>query len=161
VSRFEECFEFVIGAEGGYSNDPQDPGGATIHGITRRDHPDLWLYGPPTLDQAQARYRTDYWSKAKCDRLPPPWDLLLFDSAVNQGVFPAVATIQKALGVEADGRVGPITIAACQTADKEKVALALAYRSQRYAQTRGFDRYGIGWLKRTYLLAMRAQCQDS
>jgi lysozyme family protein len=152
--RFEECFEIVVGHEGGYVNDLNDPGGETIYGITRRDHPDLWILGRPTLEQAQARYEQQYWNAAGCDKLPKPWDLLVFDAAVNQGIIPAVMTIQKALGLTADGRVGPQTIAACTSANKEQVALALAHRSLRYAQTRGFDRYGLGWLKRTYLIAM-------
>ena len=156
MTRFEFCFEHVVGLEGGYVNDPHDPGGQTKYGITRRDHPDLWLKGPPTLEQAHERYRTDYWDRAGCDRLPAPWDLLVFDAAINQGVYPAVATIQKALGLDADGRVGPLTIAACRSADKEKVALALAYRALKYAQTNGFARYGLGWLKRTYLIAMES-----
>jgi lysozyme family protein len=156
MSRFEECFKHVILAEGGYVNDPSDPGGRTQFGITQRDHPDLWLNGPPTIEQAQDRYEQQYWKAAGCDKLPPPFDLLVFDAAVNQGIFPAVTAVQKGLGVDADGRVGPRTIAACKAADKEKVALALAHRALRYAQTRGFDRYGIGWLKRTYLVAMEA-----
>lgn len=155
-SRFEHCFNLVIGEEGGYSNDKHDPGGETIFGITRRDHPDLWAKGRPTLEQAQDRYFSDYWQKAGCDRLPQPFDLLVFDAAVNQGIFPAVQAIQKALGVDADGRVGPATIAACTAANKEKAALALAYRALRYAQTRGFERYGLGWLKRTYIIAMES-----
>lgn len=154
MSRFAFCFEHVIGAEGGYVNDPQDPGGATIYGITRRDHPDLWLDGPPTLEQAQDRYERDYWLKAGCDKLPAPWDLLVFDMAVNQGIFPAVTAMQKAIGAEADGRVGPMTISAAKMAGDEQIAMALAYRALRYAQTRGFERYGLGWLKRTYLVAM-------
>ena len=62
--------------------------------------------------------------------------------------------MQKALGVDVDGRVGPITIAAARTAGDEQVALALAHRALRYSQTHGFARYGLGWLKRTYLVAM-------
>jgi len=153
MSRFAFCFEHVIGSEGGYVNDPDDPGGETIWGITRRDHADLWATGPPSLEAAQARYERDYWRKAGCDRLPVPFDLLVFDAAVNQGVYPAVQAVQRALGVDPDGRVGPQTIAACTMAGRETVALALAHRALRYAQTNGFSRYGLGWLKRTYMVA--------
>lgn len=156
MNRFDFCFDAVVGHEGGYVNDPADPGGETMYGITRRDHPDLWLNGPPTLEMAKSRYYDRYWLAAGCDQLPGPWDLLVFDAAVNQGIFPAAKAVQEALGVVADGRIGPVTVAAAQRAGKEQVALALAHRSLRYAQTNGFARYGLGWLKRTYLIAMAA-----
>lgn len=154
MSRFDLCFQHVVGLEGGYVDDPLDPGGATQWGITRRDHPGAWANGPPTLEQAKDIYRRDYWSKVGCDRLPAPWDLLVFDAAVNMGIYPAVNFVQRALGVEPDGRVGPMTVAACKTAGKEQIAIALALRAMRYAQLRGFERFGRGWLKRTFLIAM-------
>lgn len=161
MDRFDHCFKLVIGVEGGYVNDPHDPGGATIYGITRRDHPDLWLDGPPTLEMAKQRYLERYWYPAQCDKLPAPFDLLVFDSAVNQGIRPAVRILQRALGVADDGVIGKITISAMTEKRgpqlAEAVAMTLAQRALYYAQTRGFDRYGLGWLKRTYLVAMDAQ----
>ena len=154
MSRFADCFHLVLGTEGGYSNDPDDPGGETIWGITRRDHPDLWVEGRPSIEDAQDRYFTHYWRKAGCDRLAEPFDLLVFDSAVNQGIYPAVLAVQKALSVTPDGRVGPLTIAAAKAAGKEEVAMSLAYRALAYSQLHGFSRYGLGWLKRTYLVAI-------
>lgn len=154
MTRYDKCFEVVIGHEGGYSNDPHDPGGETMYGITRRDHPDAFAHGLPSLETAKAIYAEKYWRAAGCDRLPEPYDLIVFDSAVNQGNYPAVTILQRALGLMPDGRVGPLTIAACQTAGKEGPARCLAERALRYAQTNGFARYGIGWLKRTYLIAM-------
>lgn len=154
MSRFDECFNVVVGHEGGYVNDPHDPGGETMFGITRRDHPDAFANGPPSIETAKTIYRNDYWTPAGCDKLPAPYDLLVFDAAINQGILPAVSMMQKALGVSPDGRVGPVTIAACQSAGAEGPALVLSERALRYAQTRGFDRYGRGWLKRTYLIAM-------
>lgn len=157
MDRFDHCFQIVIGTEGGYVNDPNDPGGETIYGITRRDHADLWVLGRPTLEQAKQRYREQYWERAGCHKLPAPWDLLVFDMGVNQGNLPAVRTIQTALRIPADGIVGPQTIGACKRATREDVAMALAHRALRYAQTRGFAGYGLGWLKRTYLIAMDAE----
>lgn len=46
MNNFDKAFELVVGVEGGYVNDPRDPGGRTIYGITERDHPDLWRAGP-------------------------------------------------------------------------------------------------------------------
>lgn len=157
MSRFDECFQHVVGIEGGYVNDPHDPGGETIWGIARRYHPDAWRNGPPTLEQAKAIYRNDYWTPAGCDRLPQPYDLIVFDGSVNQGIRPTIRGMQTALRVDPDGHLGPITIAAAQVAGLEGVALVLAERALRYAQTRGFDRYGKGWLKREFLIAMHCK----
>lgn len=154
MSRFDDCFQFVIGSEGHYSNDSHDVGGETMFGITRRDHPSAWLTGPPSLDVAKEIYRAEYWNACGCDKMPEPWDLLIFDAAVNMGRYSGVMLAQKALGVVEDGRVGPVTVAAAKNANEEQVAMCLAYRAVRYATTHGFDRFGRGWLKRTYLLAM-------
>lgn len=154
MSRWQFCFEHVIGSEGGYVNDPADPGGETIYGIARRDHPDMWADGPPTLEAAMARYEDQYWRASGANRLPEPYDLLVFDSAVNQGAHAAVSILQRGLGIEPDGRVGPQTIAACLSAGPEGPAKVLAERALRYTLTRGFDRFGRGWLKRTYMVAL-------
>lgn len=154
MSRFDACFEFVVGAEGGYVNDPNDPGGETIWGITRRDHPEAWAQGRPTIEAAKAIYRKQYWDVVRGDDWPEGYDLAVFDAAINQGTGPAVMMAQKALGVTIDGKAGPQTVSAARAAGREGIALCLAERALRYAQTRGFDRYGKGWLKRTYLLAM-------
>lgn len=153
MNRFDYCFAHVVGLEGGYVNDPHDPGGETIYGITKRDHPDLWANGRPTLEQAQARYRAEYWDACRCDSLPNPYDLIVFDAAVNQGPVQAVMMLQKALRLTPDGQVGPLTIAGCQNAGKEGPALVLTERAMRYIGTRNFDRFGRGWLKRLFLVA--------
>ncbi len=154
MTRFDFAFEHVVGLEGGYVNDPDDPGGETIYGITKRDHPDLFAKGQPTLAQAKERYQVQYWIVCSCDRLPAPYDLIVFDAAVNQGPTMAVKMLQKALRVKIDGQVGPVTIAACQNAGKEGPALVLTERAIRYVGTRGFDRFGRGWLKRLFLVAV-------
>lgn len=152
--NFDKCFDIVVGHEGSYSHDSHDPGGETMYGITRRDHPGAWAQGRPTIEQAKEIYRKQYWVPAGCDILPDGYDLAVFDMAINQGNQPAVMSLQKALGVTIDGKVGPQTAGAARVAGKEGLALFLAERALRYAQTRGFDRYGRGWLKRTYLIAM-------
>lgn len=154
MNRFDYCFGVVVGHEGGYVNDPHDPGGETIWGITRRDHPEAWANGRPTVEQAKAIYLRHYWTPAGCEDLPEGYDLAIFDSAINQGVRPAAMMLQKALGVTIDGDVGPQTVKAAQEQGKEGLARCLAERALRYAQTRGFDRFGLGWLKRTYLIAI-------
>lgn len=153
MSNFDKAFELVVGVEGGYVNDPRDPGGRTIYGITERDHPDLWRAGPPTLEQAKARYKRDYWDDVRGDELPWPLSLFVFDAAVNQGADAAVRVLQKTLGLVIDGKLGPKTLAAAQRASRDQQALYLADRALRYTGTRNFDRFGRGWFKRLFLLA--------
>lgn len=159
MSDFDKAFELVVGVEGGYVNDPNDPGGETIYGITRRDHPDLWVGGPPTLAQAKGRYMRDYWAPLSCGDMPWPLGALVFDAAVNQGVKKAAVTLQKALRVKQDGRIGPVTLAAARAAfsrpeyRRELLARFMALRGLSYVGTRNFNLYGEGWFWRLFHLA--------
>jgi len=72
-NNFDKAFDLVVGVEGGYVNDPRDPGGRTIYGITERDNQDLWRAGPPTLAQAKARYKRDYWDAPENRRRRHRW----------------------------------------------------------------------------------------
>jgi lysozyme family protein len=155
--NFDKAFEHVVGVEGGYVNDPHDPGGETIYGITRRDHPEVWTAGRPSLAEAKEIYRHSYWEPARCDDLPWPLTSFVFDAAVNQGVVTAVKLLQKTLGTVQDGVLGKNTLAAIKGREqKELCAMFMAERALRYTGTRNFDRYGRGWFKRLFILAMEA-----
>lgn len=154
---FDKAFEHVVGLEGGYVNDPRDPGGETIYGITRRDHPIAWEQGPPSIEQAKAIYQSHYWLPVKADELPWPLAMFVFDAAVNQGPGTAIKLLQKALGTVQDGILGPNTMRAIRGANqKELCGLFLSHRALRYTGTRNFDVYGLGWLKRLFVIAMEA-----
>jgi len=84
-ANFKRALEFTLRYEGGYSNDPDDPGGRTIYGISERAHPEAWKHGPPTFEQAAAIYRRDYWDRCGCDELQDGLDVAMFDTAVNVG----------------------------------------------------------------------------
>lgn len=148
-SNKDSCIAAVLAAEGGYVNDPRDPGGETIFGITRRDHPDLWAKGRPTVEQAKERYDRDYWQPAFCDVWPAPIDGFVFSAAVNIGPVPAVRIAQDVLGVAADGRVGPITINAAKAVNSNWFAMRYALRWLKYYSTLSTYRvYGDGWYNR-------------
>jgi len=85
VMSFERAIDFTLKWEGGYSNDPTDPGGETKYGISKRAHPDLDITNL-TLEDAKDIYRTEYWNASGCDNLPEPLDIVVFDTAVNMGV---------------------------------------------------------------------------
>ena len=96
---FEDALKFVLKWEGGYSNDPNDPGGETKFGISKRSYPNLDIKNL-TLEQAKEIYLQNYWLKADCDKLTSPLDIIVFDTAVNMGVSRA----KEFLGVSADWR---------------------------------------------------------
>lgn len=124
VTDFDRALDIVLRAEGGYVNDPDDPGGATNYGITTRTfHAWLARHGQPprpvfdiTTEEVATIYRDSYWALAQCDRLPWPLKLIHFDCAVNTGVGAAIKQLQRALGIQDDGIMGPITIARCAPA---------------------------------------------
>jgi lysozyme family protein len=145
---FDKAFEHIIGAEGGYVHHPRDPGGETKYGITKRDYPDLDIPNL-TLDQAKHIYRANYWDAIKADYLPGQVAILVFDSAVNQGVSRATKLMQRALEVQVDGVIGPRTIAAAQNIDPFEFAVKFgAERALHYAALSNFDVFGRGWMRR-------------
>lgn len=126
---FNEAFEQTMGHEGGYSNDPDDPGGETYWGISRVHHPswggwrkiDAGQRENPFLYTAVKEfYWKEYWKKLHCDWFHPAIGAELFDSGVNVGKNAAVIFLQHSLNllnqnekwyenILMDGSVGPQT----------------------------------------------------
>lgn len=109
---WDSAFDITIGFEGGYVNDPNDAGGETKYGISKRAYPDLDIKNL-TLEQAKEIYHRDYWERCKCDFIPDALSIALFDFAVNSGTKRAVRYLQRALEVTIDGCIGNQTIGAC------------------------------------------------
>jgi lysozyme family protein len=99
----------LLKKEGGYSNDKADSGGETNFGISKKAYPDLDI---KNLTEAQARaiYEQDYSIKPGINKLPKIIQPFLFDYAVNSGPIIAIKALQRAIGVNPDGVVGPKTI---------------------------------------------------
>jgi lysozyme family protein len=114
---------------------------------------------PPSLEQARDAYRTHYWNPVRGDELPAPLALVAFDCAVNQGVGWATRALQRAVGVEADGKVGPVTLAAAWKAGWRGAHALTVERLARYQQIVtsrvGSWKYLTGWQNRA-LYAFRA-----
>lgn len=146
--NFDTAFNRLIGHEGGYVNNPKDPGGETKYGISKRAYPDVDI-AALTLDQAKAIYRRDYWDRARCDELPPAVAFQVFDTAVNSGIGQAIRFLQRAVGVADDGNVGPLTINAVKRLDAE--VIAARFNGQRLdfmAKLSTWDTFGRGWARR-------------
>lgn len=107
--NFDQAFKVVIGHEGGYVNHPNDPGGETKYGISKRAYPNEDIKSL-TLDRAKEIYKRDYWDKGKTDKLPKEIRYAYFDMAVNSGVRTAIKTLQSACGITDDGVIGPQTL---------------------------------------------------
>jgi len=147
---------FVLEQEGGYVNDPNDPGGETRYGISKKSFPDLDIKNL-TIQQAKEIYRIYYWTPCKCDELPTMFAIALFDSAVNQGVGTAIRIMQRAVSVKDDGVIGPITLSAVRNAKPRARTLMLARRMEAYcklmAEKPNLLVYALNWSHRVISLA--------
>lgn len=163
TSNFDKAFDLIFGLEGGYVDDPRDPGGKTNWGITEGTLQRALAAGLVPAGttiralspaQSKAIYRAFYWDSVRADELPWPLSAFVFDAAVNQGEDAAIRVLQRTLGVAVDGKLGAQTLAAAKRVSRETMAMYLAERALRYTGTRNFDRFGRGWLKRIFLLAL-------
>ena len=153
---FADCLPIILASEGGFVNDPKDPGGATNLGVTLGTLSG-WLGRPATVAEVQALtaasvapiYQADYWNAAHCEDCPAGVDLMVFDEAVNQGVGRAIRALQAAVGVAADGAFGPASHAALRAADPTAAVNAIAAgREAHYRSLPTFPHFGKGWLAR-------------
>ena len=150
---FDKAFQLTVGLEGGYSNNPADPGLETKYGISKRSYPAVDIKSL-TLEQAQAIYRRDYWQAASCERMPPKIAIAVFDAAVHHGPKTAVKLLQRALRVADDGEYGRITHGTLQSRDtNETLDLLLAQRAIYLTTCPAWPTYKLGWLKRLFNLA--------
>jgi lysozyme family protein len=160
----------VLAHEGGYTNHPDDPGGPTNFGITIADYrkyvkPDASAGAVKTMsiDDAKAIYRSKYWDALHCDALPAGLDYALFDYGVNSGIARAAKVFQRALDVEDDGVIGPITLSAAASRAASDLITAICDERLRFLQSlRTWPVFGKGWGRRVAdvkqaALAMAAQ----
>lgn len=159
--HFDKAVEFILAMEGGYANDPHDPGGRTKYGISQRSYPNLDIEGL-TVDDAKAIYYRDYWlgSGAKLADISPELAMIMFDTAVNMGTSTAIRFLQRVLHVKEDGIFGPVTKNALETADiNSTIDWYMTNRMLRYTELEGWPRYRRGWTKRLMSL-VRASYGD-
>ncbi len=147
-ANFNRCMEQVFAFEGGLSNDPDDPGGLTNYGISQRSYPKEDIRGM-TKARATAIYRRDYWNAVRGDDLPAGLDLVAFDAAVNSGVSRGAGWLQAALGVEVDGRIGPVTLARANAAPIPGVIERATDLRMDFLRGRStWRKHGRGWQAR-------------
>lgn len=160
---FDQALAHILSLEGGWSDDPFDPGGPTNKGITLADYARERRVTVTAENFAALKaelrsipdrlvrdiYLSRYWRPARCPDLPPSLALMHFDTAVNQGVTGAARMLQQALGVDVDGEIGPITLGAAHTRPmRSTIEVYAEIRRRRYRALAHFWRFGRGWLRR-------------
>ncbi|HKZ97595.1 MAG TPA: glycosyl hydrolase 108 family protein [Hyphomicrobiaceae bacterium] len=169
---FSRALAHVLEMEGGYSEDPYDPGGPTNFGITLAEYAswrgtrldagsqealkqELKRIAPETVREI---YLQRYWIAAQCRELPAGLALMHFDASVNQGVGTAARMLQEAVGAGIDGEIGPETRAAVMGHPVAQTLSRYAeIRRRRYRALAQFPRFGRGWLGRVDRTLARAQ----
>lgn len=157
ASSYGVALARVLVHEGGWSDHPRDPGGATMKGVTQPVY-DGWRTrrGVPVrsvrlIEQAEveAIYRVQYWDAIRGDDLPGGLDYCVFDAAVNSGPGQAAKWLQRALDVSADGQIGEATLAALK--ERAVTDIIEATCDRRLAMLRGlktWKTFGAGWSRR-------------
>ena len=151
--EFDDILEVVLHHEGGFVNDPDDPGGETNFGVAKRSHPDVDIANL-TKEGAKEIYKEHYWDRNKVESLSEELRHIYFDMCVNQGRGRAVKIMQRAANAKGadlvvDGGMGPKTIAAMDGVELDRVR---AYRVKYYADlvTRkpDLEKFYFGWFRR-------------
>ena len=168
--RFDSAVAVVLAHEGGYTNNPADPGGETNYGITSYD---LDCAGKSldlpaevkdiTIDDAKRYYKSQWWDKYNFNAINPlPIATKIFDMAVDMGAHEAFTLVQRALAhtgepVKVDGILGLKTIAAinelylfcCDRVFKEElINSSIDFYEQLVAEKPSLKEFLPGWLAR-------------
>ena len=154
--NYQKCLETILHHEGGYVNHPEDPGGETNLGVTKRvyeAHGGTKDMKELTVEDVAPIYKKGYWEKMKCDELPTALDLCVFDFGVNAGPGRAAKYLQTLIGTVADGGIGPNTLAKLkeytdETGVKETITNNQNERQSYYEKLSTFKTFGRGWTRR-------------
>lgn len=174
AGNFPASLALTLPFEGGRVDDPRDPGGATMCGVTQAVYDDdRDARGLPrrsvfesTAAEREAIYLRRYWQKAQCEVLPAGADFALFDFAVNSGVGRAVRTLQRIAGVAEDGIPGRYTLAAASRYSSQygpsALGDALCHARLAWMQSLGtYATFGHGWKRRVMGEHDGAQLDDT
>ena len=158
--NFDASFARMIKSEGGYVWDKDDRGGETNLGVTiaawgtylkRAIQPGEMK--ALTLDMVKPFYKSMYWDLVKCDSLPVGVDYAVFDFAVNAGTGRAAKFLQRAVGADDDGVIGPSTLGLVAKTDPATLLDNFAHQKRRFyaglaATNPTQQKFLKGWLAR-------------
>lgn len=145
---YNAVFDRLIDHEGGYVNNPDDPGGETKFGISKRSYPHLNIKAL-TIDDARQIYKDDFWNKIHADKLPDGVAYQLMDFAINSGPRTAIVHLQLAISVVADGYWGPISQARLDSlTESDLIMRILAARIDFMVNLSNWPSASRGWMRR-------------
>lgn len=164
AAEFTRSLAKVLVHEGGYSNHPEDPGGATMKGVTQRVYDEyrrsIGVQPAPVRNisnsELEAIYRKKYWNEIKGDKLAPGISYVVFDGAVNSGVAQSVKWLQRALQAMGlyqggiDGILGQGTLLALGGVnDNDALIARIIDRRRAFLKAlKTFKTFGKGWMSR-------------
>ncbi|MFZ0845983.1 MAG: glycosyl hydrolase 108 family protein, partial [Pseudolabrys sp.] len=157
ATNYDDALRRLLVHEGGYTNNPSDPGGPTNFGITIYDYR---KYVKPNataadirsmrLEDAKAIYRAKYWNAQRCDELPAGVDYAVFDYGVNSGIGRSGKVLRRVLNfADNTSAVNDTVIAAARGADAKSVIVAICDERLRFLQSlKTWSVFGAGWGRR-------------
>ena len=154
--NYDHSLEMLLEHEGGFVNHPDDPGGITNLGVTKKVYED-WVEREVSEQEMRDLakedvaliYKRNYWDRCKCNSLDSGLDFAVFDWAVNSGKSRASKALQRIVGVEADGGIGPMTLQAVAEVEPEEIIKQMHYvRDKFYRSLDTFEVFGKGWVRR-------------
>ena len=157
MNNFKECLALVLKSEGGYVNNPKDPGGMTNLGITKKSLEE-WLGHDVdekfmrnlTPEMAAPFYEQKYWRSCYGEVLPRGLDFLCFSFGVNAGCGRSVKLLQQSLGLVSDGVIGPRVMQKLRESNITDIIKGFSEsRREYYRALKQFPVFGKGWLSRT------------
>lgn len=163
-STWERAFAELMQSEGGFTDDPRDPGnwlpdgrpGCTNLGVTQRaweeylgqqvTHEEMKALTPEIVNPF---YKKKFWDVIKADDLPAGIDYMVFDTCVNSGPAKAARILQGCIGATQDGSIGPATLAAVSNANLDKLIDDYSAARLNFMQSlSGWKTFGKGWERR-------------
>jgi len=154
--NFDKCLKMLLSHEGGFVNHPEDPGGITNLGVTKKVY-DEWIGRESTEQEMRDLtpedvgpiYKKNYWDRVKGDSLPSGLDWACFDWCVNSGSGRPAKAVQRAVGATADGAIGPATLGLIMEKDpKFIIEYVHDVRQDFYKSLKTFETFGRGWTRR-------------
>lgn len=159
MADFEPAFAHLMEMEGGYVNDPDDPGGETNYGISKRSYPLLDIKNL-TMLQAKYLYHKNWWLRLHCDKfLDQPLAVKFLSLAVTMGAGRCVRILQRAvneigdpLRIAEDGLIGPKTLAAvnllCVQGQATELLDTFKKLAVQYYKSLNRPKFIKGWINR-------------
>jgi lysozyme family protein len=154
ASNFQECLDLVLKSEGGWVNNPADPGGETNLGVTKRVWEEYIGHAVQSLkkltkDDVAPLYELKYWRPSYCEVLPRGLDFVVFSMGVNAGPGRSVKLLQQSIGCVPDGVIGPRTRELISSSNGATlIAKFSETRREYYNSLKTFPIFGKGWLAR-------------